>query len=1694
MIPKILSAVAALACAYPPLAVSAEPLQFISVTPDNITLTDGSPLPDDLASIGWKWLPGEGNGGVIESSGETKKNAPCLVIIAKGLEPGRDYEVFGFFWTHGFGGQKNPIPHHWPARFGLNMATMTVYGGRFSERIPWIISPGQSLGESSGVSAVVEEENAVPLKGIRLLMADGDCRLIRARVGVARADAKGCLTVYMDDFPDSIHCGRTRIDGVGVRPAPAGSATIVGTGNTDMLHLSLRAQDWHGAQRELAAGANPNALDYKGRTVLFHPVAMGDRKTVERLLKAGAKPDVDGQTISVLAAAASIGDADMLEFLLEQGCKVPSVKIDAYGQLSRFHPVIAAIKVGSLNSLKVLLRYCPELDFEKLGTISETKMSVQDIERNGFYLVSEAVAKGHDEMAAFLIDQGCDLDTSPLIGNFTSGYAEEYLQPYPLLAWAVTKGKSLEKTREAILRRGVSPVIDASITPKHEGVYGYGIVPWDALSAAVAIGDVSLTTRFLHHAEELHPRYQKALLSMAIWSGNQQIIDLLTKKFPAVAPDVRSFDPEKRPTENAVPKRVYLPRKTRLPANQATHTGSWTLAVIAEASASGPAAMLELEATNSPLWKVVDRESLKQALAEGKLAKPWENGSHKLYEFGDLMAADFMILVTQGENGKDKLLRFEGIDVASGLSIAREHIDAEAFNPNQSVKPLLDRFHASLRDARAGNRPTAVTLLPFSAKQEIPNSQAVASLFRAAAESEVDSTPGMLTVGMDEIEAIAGEQNIGAESNSYWAAAFTLEGALQPAGEDRISVTLRMRSMGNANHGIHDHTETGNHSDLVALVSLAWKRLIEKAGATSPSVKYDDQTPNQKKAEAERLLREAEWLISLRNGKEAVPLLERAHLLGANPEKLVSLHYQAIMDCLNMGGIVRGERSFRSFAKGNALMPSTLELVLYSLDEIQAMLDQMHYYLVHYGSAAAKWESPEIWETVRAMNSIRASIPKVLPDGMSLERIRQFGDAVDKFTEDYFKLRRSIRPPSLYLPEFHMFNSLTNANILRRNPSFRKEWVNMLFAAGANQHNGRIYKQSLLTDFLGNLDFSDSYDLNRFFAKTALDRFSEYSGPHPEFHELALKILSSSGDERIRNIKEYLTIYSQMGRRERHRMTLWLHPRDLIKDYGMGCFPYKFECPLAHPHSGIASISNDPTGAMDWVWNPIHGFGELVALEECSPEDVNQYLRLNPIESSYEELGDDICEGKHKGTTMEQLIGEIEVMEKVYGHPLYKSFTARWNRLYPDQGRNNQSPGKLDAHLLVDLRQLDGLRPGTFYLPTPDNKNNNKVWLYYQPYDEKQLREVDGRYNYWHNLIRQPWLVALDCDTGKIISRTNLAAAPGVDPVAASHTTSIGDLQDNAFLVQTDRQIFTQVWWRGTSFDAGPSPLTGVLVDKERGEFIDINPKITVTNTSQFFTGGSSSGAVSIGSNFYFLSEGELLSRNANPKVSLMSLSPSGQVKHITKYGRRPEQTPFDLEDRTPDQIFVDNKRMFIAQMWDFGGHYDPADDRWEMLTENRDKIKKKGHELASVAYRKLLFPAHKISKSGEFPEFTVDYDKTFPDQLEFVQPGVGNLRIPLNLEIPNGFADQPFFPKRKSDEKRDKNLPPEYYSYGERMKPDYFHLVLLHQTNENLLIGLQDGSGFSWGTGKRTGVFFPLIWAVSKAELREALKAKASN
>ena len=1705
---------------------------FVKVTPENTCLADGAALGGWDGAAGWKWLPEEGNGGVMESAGDPDLNAPPLRIIAEGLQPGADFEVFGYFWAPGFGqdGSEQHQPHHWPARFGLGLASLTPFGGRFSDHIPWVISPGSPVGEPFGCSAAVEESAPFPLRDGGLVTAAGDTRLIRARLGIARSDAAGTVVVFADDFPDSRYCGKTRIDGIGLRPAAEGATPVAGAGTKTALQLALRAGDSLSAKRELAAGADANALDSDGLAPLFHPALAGDGATVRLLLDAGAKPDVPGQSILPLTAAASTGNAAMVSLLLDAGAEVPSGMLEAspllYPSLdpSHLHPAIAAIRAGSLDTLKRLLEKRPNLSLEALGPeFPQDAHSISNKSFTSWYLVEDAVLAGHDELAAFLIDRGCALRSRFLRPDPADGDTIPYAG---LLVRSITEGEALVKTRAAISRRGLPGVLlksryNPSSRPPFEAA------PWDALSAAIRMSDAALAAELMPKAKAARHLERDLYLALAQWAGEPRILTMVRQSFPDAVERQRALAgiTSKGPAPGTREGlRLLLPRNQPAPAKQAAQPGECALALIAAPDAAGPAAMIEALASNEAGLTVVDREQIEAALREPHFANPWGNGERRLSDLGDHIAADLLVLVSVLK-GKDlSLLRFEAVDVATGLAVLREHVELEGFDPEKSAAPLLARIRSAFDATRAFGNPIAVSMLPFSASKEISNADSMAAVFRSAIHGEVDSTPGVLAVGLNEVQAISREQTLGGQG-SIWAAAFTLEGGLAPAASGQVALTLRLRSLRNPAEP-HDVTELGAASDLPLLAARAWKQLTDAGALGAGRTAKHHPDPAQAAAEAGSLLREADWLLEFEPVAEVLPILERASLLGANPERLVALHLHCLAAAIPIipAKLSRylsntGEREVRrngiTLEKPEILIsehPPTLlhqQMMVESLPACRTLLHQASYYLERHGAAALAWRGQgiEFWNALRILAYIRASMPKALLTGETGETFAAFAADLDRFTADYFRVRASAPRPAIapYDPySFSMaagtmldrnpwnpiIHSLTHGfhvtgAMLERNPELLKGFISTMFAASASKANGgrevNYFLEHLLGAALGTP--SQWYGKTCMIAEAVAARMEDCHGPLEDHHAAVLEFLRSSGESRAQAARELAAACARLTRRDRLHASFWARPYPparfgtaaLMKD----AFSYYGAW---HSADFIPALAQEPTSAPDWIGRPIYSkFAyKLMELEELPPSDAARNRLSNGPEAAYRAALDKAAKAPDPRTELSTLLGGAALYQLTFGHPVEGALAAPWKHLLTPE--KTSAPALSKARLLADLRKGPAGKVGIFETPVIDNSSPQRLWLHYHPYENETV--VVSGVSYDITKRCQPWLMAVDCNDGSFPVSVNLATATGLKPGAAASHSLVGPESESNHLVQTRTTLLTNAIWTPIQRSPGDVTAVSVLIDKESGRMTPLEPPALVGSPRDAIWGNpKSSGAAALGDAFYFLQPasdpGKSVNHSEHMPFQLMRADASGKVRPLTVFGRRPELSPFDPENRSPRTILPDGQRLYVFHSWDHIGYYNPAGETWEMDTRDEKAKGSSASDLMRADFQSRIFPHHRVHVGKDTIVINIDSKNTHPSRLSFTPLSGPGGEIEVSLEIPDDFKQRTVF----IDHRTSAQDPKGKFRFDELSETGRFHLVVLQQTETDLILGLQTRPGHTSYPGGREGQYLPLLWALSKQD-----------
>ncbi len=185
------------------------------------------------------------------------------------------------------------------------------------------------------------------------------------------------------------------------------------------LHLAIKAKDVEKIKKVVDSGINVNTATKEGstpgKTPLMFAVSEGSLEIVDVLLKAGAVIDKVNETNGMIAMEYAIHNAEMLEFLIEQGANINKSKFDL---------LFRASESGKLESIKVLIKH---------GANIHNRQPYHAREERGTTALMVAAGQGHVEIVEFLLNKyDVECNQYDLESLFTSVY---YLNSTRFLNW-----------------------------------------------------------------------------------------------------------------------------------------------------------------------------------------------------------------------------------------------------------------------------------------------------------------------------------------------------------------------------------------------------------------------------------------------------------------------------------------------------------------------------------------------------------------------------------------------------------------------------------------------------------------------------------------------------------------------------------------------------------------------------------------------------------------------------------------------------------------------------------------------------------------------------------------------------------------------------------------------------------------------------------------------------------------------------------------------------------------------------------------------------------------------------------------------------------------------------------------------------------------------------------------------------------
>lgn len=1689
--------------------------QYFPATVENTTLADGTPLefvnsaPDSPEQITrgpapaqpnqhWQWRENKGSGatndrGVFAAAGNHGNDAPMLRTTIAGLKPKSDYRVYGCFWIAGYSSDTaTPSGNSlWDIRLGCALSEMMGYGYKANPGFPVTIQSGNEKPWGDG-----------------LRDKDEDRRMLGANLGTVRTDSKGSLIVYVDDQPGDIHQARTWFDGVCVLPAT--DKAQIGAGAPGALHRAVRCADWEIVRRELEAGADINALDRDGLTPLFYACVNPDLQRIQTLLKAGAMPDVHGQALSPLWVAATAGRADLAALLLESSAKVPADPLPADPMRAKFkinaraHPAVAAICSGSTPVLKLLLEKEPELDLDRLYS---SDYDPKANNHSGYpYAVLDAVLSNHPEMAEYLISLGCQIKGEGFFKNLPRRAHRNHLATKNtgsrgLLVAAVIAGPQMHGVVTALSRRGMPLVDDDFIESDFSA-------PWDALSAAALAGDAVVTRQLLSKTEGVGQSYKTNLIAMAHSGGNREVITTVQNRFS----DVRiprwqgeaENDQENRITDNA---RVFKLRQVPF-IPRSHHGGERVLAVISDPASAGPAASITAKASEGKEWICVEREHIESLLRESQLAKPWDDAAQDMSGIGDQLAADLLIIVSRLESKDLNVLRFEAVDVRSGLPIDRLHIDEKNFKPDVFCGNYLEGIRNRLEERLSGKELTAVTLLPITADQSLGGSATLEGMLHAGLLQKIDQTPGMIALTRDQMQPLAEEKVLG-HPGKFVGAAWTIEGGLRPLDRNRVELALRVRSLGKDGLS-HDVKTTGGADDVLSLVRNAWNRLstiIQRDPA--PNANANDERAGN---EAARLMREAEWLHHLERNHDAASLVDSALYLGADPMKANMLRMKIHMAKARFrvqDGSMHGFAGPIHVApllpvsalwadEASAHLQEYLELLRVNsecLDRVANLISDKS-----YNNTSAGPLHDFLWN-MGTLVFYRSSLKPGLMTAENAAFLEEFDSGLERHIKRLFGLIQHSKQGCDLLMNLSQFGHIHFNAVPALSDALAEAIVRVFDCADfQKEYPIAIFSSFIDAPYMGSNDKLVP-DRSSMMCDSLEKAITRSNSPFKKLRLAEIRFLRSSGEQRTACARELIDARISTMSTIRKLFVDWVPPYELARWSPMPTSDIYFnpEFDLRHGDSLIPSLLHTPGTTPDQIFRQSHYTTIAARLFSIRQgKSFAGYYSAGWLTNHLETRMNRMVEGNEPASEFDNLLSSARLIDRLMGVNVTNQMEPKILRVRPGENRKsfgsrNQFPiveyeGAIKGGVLVDLRSGITDKPAMFNHSVVDPKDHHILWGVLQPYEDLDFKlnrptAPDGSTPRF--AIGNPWLLAVDCRDGTIVHKINLAKASG-----HSKTTSLwigfGSMIDPEILFN-DTHLFIRMYWLpDENTRSTPSIL---LVNRKTGAVDKLEEPLQFFNLSMPNSQQPYDAVAGVGDSFFVVE-----TKPGQPESSLWRVRPGRKPELIAKSGRRPEESPFDAQDRAIRYINNDGGKLVAASSWGHFGRFDLQSGTWTADPERNDAQGKGFVEtLERRDYHATLFPHHLFKhEGGKTDAFGAPWTSK-PGQLEFEEWNGPTCYLPVDLRIPDSYLGRfqvlakPLGMNEALPVDNKGDLEYEWVRVTDYARSLSVRPGILNQTDSHFVLGTQIIFWMSHHVDPDT--YLPFLWAIDKAEMSAGMK-----
>jgi len=612
--------------------------------------------------------------------------------------------------------------------------------------------------------------------------------------------------------------------------------------------------------------------------------------------------------------------------------------------------------------------------------------------------------------------------------------------------------------------------------------------------------------------------------------------------------------------------------------------------------------------------------------------------------------------------------------------------------------------------------------------------------------------------------------------------------------------------------------------------------------------------------------------------------------------------------------------------------------------------------------------------------------------------------------------------------------------------------------------------------------------------------------PDHELRQAEIAFLRSTDEQRAIAARQLLRIRISMATRQPQPYQEWV-PLNLLSRWVpmiSGESDYDYFTP-PHGEIFIPSLIQSPAAVPDMIFR--HGIYQTfrnVLFAATHSTNFSYFPPRKNLDYAIDEKLKWIVSAGLGAPALDDVLAGVGLLDRTYGVTLGADFEPKIAKLRPQGqpgsfGSKGQFPilnyeGTVDTKLLIDVRNGVTDQPAMITHAMIDPTNHHILWLALQPYQDLDFRlqepcpSCGSGYTIPPFEVAQPWLVAIDCRDGSTLRKINLATIPGLWSQAPPTTMYLEEFGQSFLtgIFANDTHLLVQIFWgrpSGTPVQQRSSMNALVSINRLTGEVNKHLVDTCLLNTQLVATNGSDQPAVvGIGTSFFVAEKWDA--------PILSQLIPGRVPKLLTQSGRRPEESPFDREDRKIALLRNDHGRLLVASSWEHFAYYDPAKQHWDdapkrSAAEWRSYVLEIDRNAYWARYAHYQFkPANGDADACQF-----DYrdEATQPARLKF-QIGDGPMSyLPVRMSIPDSYrarfqvaSDGGVALKNPADRKY------EWINIADMARSSMAIPAILNQTENHLVLATRVTSGIHVSATEPT--YLPFLWIMNKSEAQAAM------